>query len=157
MDQAAITAALRNFPLLGRPRPDCPPLPQRIEEILHAADTAQQKPRHGMADASHVLNKAALIAGDAGAADLARQLCWRHIDAYRRLSRPLTILEARYMLEPVINLARLQVRAGKGAPALQLLENLHQAVTKHTDLTVGEHALPIASLTGDQAERRKLH
>lgn len=156
MYHATIAAAVRRFPLLGRPRPDCPPLPLRIQEITDAANTAAQKGEHGMADAAHALNKAALIASDAGMPELARQLCWQHIDAYRRLTRPLTTLEAHYMLEPVLNLARLQIRADQGTPALRLIEAMYQAVTHRTDLTIGNHTLPIANLTGDRDERRKL-
>ncbi|WP_230511702.1 hypothetical protein [Salinispora arenicola] len=156
MYHATIAAAVRRFPLLGRPRPDCPPLPLRIQEITDAANTAAQKGEHGMADAAHALNKAALIASDAGMPELARQLCWQHIDTYRRLTRPLTTLEAHYMLEPVLNLARLQIRADQGTPALRLIEAMYQAVTHRTDLTIGKHTLPIANLTGDRDERRKL-
>src|SRR5690348_8131751 len=99
MPPSPLTAAIRRFPLLGRPRPDCPALPLRIQEIADAVDNARHKADHGMADAAHALNKAALIASDAGMTDLARRLCWRHIDAYRRTGRPLSILEARYLLE----------------------------------------------------------
>jgi hypothetical protein len=156
MDHATLTATARRFPLLGRPRPDCPALPLRIQDVTDAADTAIQKLEHGMADAAHALNKAALIASDAGMAELARELCWQHIDTYCRAARPLTVLEARYMLEPVLNLARLQIRADQGTPALELLEAMYEAVTKRTDLTIGDHTLPTAHLLGEQAERRKL-
>ena len=156
MDIATVSAAIRRFPLLGRPRPDCPALPLRLKEVAQAADAAVHKLEHGMHDAAHALNKAALIASDAGMADLAKHLCWQHIDAYRRIDRPLTILEARYMLEPVLNLARLQIRADQGTPALSLLEAMHQAISHRTDLTIGDHVLPTANLTGEQSEGRKL-
>ncbi|ADL49621.1 MULTISPECIES: hypothetical protein [Micromonospora] len=156
MYHASVAAALRYFPLLGRPRPDCPALPLRIKEIADAADTAVQKREHGMPDAAHALNKAALIASDAGMPDLARKLCWQHINAYRRTARPLSILEARYMLEPVLNLARLQIRADHGVPALRLLEAMYDAVTHRTALILDKHALPTATLDGDAGERRKL-
>lgn len=156
MYHATIAAAVRRFPLLGRPRPDCPSLPLRIQEITDAANAAAQKGEHGMADAAHALNKAALIASDAGMPELARQLCWQHIDAYRRLTRPLITLEAHYMLEPVLNLARLQIRADQGTPALRLIEAMYQAVTHRTDLTIGKHTLPTANLIGNRDQRRKL-
>jgi hypothetical protein len=156
MNNATVTAAIRRFPLLGRPRPDCPPLPIRLKEIAHAADAAVHKLERGMHNAAHALNKAALIASDAGMADLAKHLCWQHIDAYRHIDRPLTILEARYMLEPVLNLSRLQIRADQGTPALNLVESMHQAISRRTGLTIGEHVLPTANLAGEQSERRKL-
>ena len=156
MDDVTVAAALRRFPLVGRPRPDCPALPLRVKEVTNAAHTATEKREHGMADAAHALNKAALIASDAGMTDLARQLCWHHIDAFRRATRPLTIREAHYMLEPVLNLARLHIRAEQGAPALQLLKTMHDAVKHRTDLTIEGNTLPTANLLGDQSERRAL-
>ena len=82
-DAATLSAALRHFPLVGRPRPACPALPARIREVVNAADAARQQGDRGMADAAHALNKAALIASDAGLTDLAHQLCWQHINIYR--------------------------------------------------------------------------
>ena len=155
MDHAT-HAAVRRFPLLGRPRPTCPALPLRIQEITDAVDTAVKKADHGIPDAAHALNKAALVASDCGIPHLAEHLCWRHIDAYRRVQRPLTVLEARYMLEPVLNLARLQIRADQGTNAVHLLEAMYQAVTRRCDLLIGEHILPVASIVGEQHDRRQL-
>lgn len=152
----ATLAAVRRFPLLGRPRPACPALPLRIQEISDTVDTATQKAEHAMADAAHALNKAALVASDCGMPYLAKDLCWQHINTYRRVERPLTILEARYMLEPVLNLARLQIRADNGTAALRLLEAMYQAVTRRCDLTVGDHTLPTAGLVGEPQDRRQL-
>jgi hypothetical protein len=154
MSPSPLTAAVRRFPLLGRPRPDCPALPSRVQEIADAVDTAVHKADHGMADAAHALNKAALIASDAGMTDLARHLCWQHIDTYRHAGRPLTILEARYLLEPVLNLARLQIRTDQGTAALRLLESMYYAVTRRCDLVVAEQTLPPANLLGEPADRR---
>jgi hypothetical protein len=152
----ATLAAVCRFPLLGRPRPACPALRLRIQEITDAATDARLNAEHRMAHAAHSLNKAALVASDCGMADLARQLCWQHIDTYRHIQRPLTIIEALYMLEPVLNLARLDIRADHGTSALRLLEAMHQAVTRRCDLTVGDHTLPTANLVGDQHDRRQL-
>ncbi|MFI5893788.1 hypothetical protein ACIA5D_27175 [Actinoplanes sp. NPDC051513] len=156
MPASPLTAAVRRFPLLGRPRPDCPALPARIQEITDAVETARHRADHGMADAAHALNKAALIASDAGLTDLARRLCWQHIDTYRHAGRRLTIREARYVLEPVLNLARLQIRTDQGSAALRLLESMYHAVTRHCDLIVAEQTLPLANLTGEPADRRQL-
>jgi hypothetical protein len=156
MPASPLTAAVRRFPLLGRPRPDCPALPARIQEITDAVDTARHKADHGMADAAHALNKAALIASDVGMPDLARRLCWQHIDTFRHAGRPLTILEARYLLEPVLNLARLQIRTDHGTAALRLLESMYDAVTQRCDLVVAGQTLPLANLLGEPADRRQL-
>ncbi|MEV4628257.1 hypothetical protein AB0J90_18480 [Micromonospora sp. NPDC049523] len=156
MPHDALAAAVRRFPLLGRPRPTCPALPTRVREVTDAVQVAAHKAEHGMADAAHALNKAALIASDCGLPHLARRLCWQHIDAYRRADRPLTILETRYLLEPVLNLTRLHIRANQTLHALQLLKAMHQAITNRCDLTVDDHSLPLANLTGEQQERRQL-
>jgi hypothetical protein len=156
MPASPLTAAVRRFPLLGRPRPDCPALPLRIQEIADAVDTARHKADHGTADAAHALNKAALITSDAGMPDLAGHLCWQHIDTYRRAGRPLTILEARYLLEPVLNLARLQIRTDQGTAALRLLESMYDAVTRRCDLVVAAQTLPLANLLGEPADQRQL-
>jgi hypothetical protein len=156
MQATTFGAAIRRFPLLGRPRPDCPPLPQRITEIIDLTNVAGQKVDRGIDEAAHAFNKAALIASDAGMTDLAHDLCRQHIDAYCNVDRPLTFFEARYMLEPVINLARLQIRADHGEPAVLLLKAVYEAVTKRTDLEIADRTLPTADLVGEPAERRKL-
>ncbi|MFC7762687.1 hypothetical protein ACFQY4_35055 [Catellatospora bangladeshensis] len=115
-----------------------------------------EKLDHGMDDAAHALNKAALIASDAGMADMARALCWQHISAYLTAERPLTFTEARYMLEPVINLARLDIRSEQGQSAVTALKAVHRAVTERTDLVIDGRTLPTAILTGEQAERRRM-
>ncbi|WP_405087563.1 hypothetical protein [Microbispora sp. NBC_01389] len=156
MDTTTLTPAVRRFPLLGRPRPACPALPERVTEIAEIARTAERQGPDGIAEATHALSKAALLASDCGMADHARDLCWQHIDVYRTAGAPLTVLQARYMLEPVINLARLQIRADAGQQALRSLEALHQAVTAGADLSVDGRTLPLANLVGTRREHHKL-
>jgi hypothetical protein len=161
MNPTTLAAAVRRFPLLGRPRPACPSLVERVREIADIAHAAQQDGADRLNEGAHALNKAALIASDCGIPDLARDLCWQHIDLYRDLCRtagqPLTVLQARYMLEPVLNLARLQIRASDGEQALQLLTAMFQAVRSNTDLVVDGHTLPLTNLTGTRQEHHKLH
>ncbi|MEU8266404.1 hypothetical protein AB0B89_04490 [Sphaerisporangium sp. NPDC049002] len=156
MDITTLSAAARRFPLLGRPRPACPPLPERVKEICEIASTAGQQGADVMHHAAHALNKAALLASDCGLEDLARDLCWQHINLYRVAGLRLTVRQARYMLEPVLNLARLQIRADAGGQALRLLEAMYQAVTANTDLVVDRNTLPLANLTGTRQEHRNL-
>ncbi|WP_137816413.1 hypothetical protein [Gandjariella thermophila] len=156
MNPATLAAAARYFPLLGRPRPACPSLTERVQEIADVAHAARQGGTNGLAAAADALNRAALIASDCGLPNLARDLCWRHIDVYRGARRPLTVLEARRMLEPVLNLARLRIRAGDGEQALRLLASMYQAVTSNTDLVLDGHTLPLAEVTGTRYEHHKL-
>ncbi len=144
------------FPLISRPRLACPPLPDRVAEIAEIAQVAARGGADGLAEGAHALNKAALLASDCGLAPLARDLCWQHINIYRAAPRPLTIHQARYMLEPALNLARLQIRASDGEQALGLLTAMFQAVSSNTDLIVDGQLLPLADLIGTRAERHKL-
>ncbi|WP_449061487.1 hypothetical protein [Planomonospora algeriensis] len=159
MDTTTLHAAVRRFPLLGRPRPACPALAARVTEIGELAELAATPglpEAEVMAEAAHALNKAALLASDCGLPDLARNLCWQHINVYRAVEPPLTVSQARYMLEPALNLARLQIRAEAGERALRLMETMYQAVTAGTDLVVDGRTLPLAALTGTRQEQHKL-
>ncbi|WP_433259677.1 hypothetical protein ACQPYK_48835 (plasmid) [Streptosporangium sp. CA-135522] len=151
-----VLTAIRRFPLVGWPRPVCPSLPARVTEVTEIADATGRPGADVIAEAAHALNKAALLASDCGLANLARDLCWQHINLYREAGSRLTVREARYMLEPVLNLARLQIRADNGRQALHLLGAVHRAVTANTDLVVEGRTLPLANLTGTQHEHRKL-
>lgn len=156
MDPTTISGVARRFPLLGRPRPACPALADRVTEVVEAAAAASRSP-DGMSEAAHALNKAALIASDCGLPELARQWCWRHINVYRQLDS-LTVTQAAYLLEPVLNLARLQIRARDGEPALQLLRAMHQAVTTGSPLVVDDRSMPpLTNLTGTREDLQQLH
>ncbi|GAB3852510.1 hypothetical protein ACFPIJ_57910 [Dactylosporangium cerinum] len=155
MDEAAIHAAARRFPLLGRPRPACPALPDRIAEVRTLAATAATNDGDTMNTAAQALNKAALIASDCGLPDLAHEWCWHHINTYRT-ARPLTVLQAGYLLEPVLNLARLQVRADEGSPALHLLNAIYQAATLGAAFVVDDQTISLNGLSGSRDERRQL-
>ncbi len=156
-NSSTLAAVVRRFPLLGRPRPSCPSLPERVQQIADIAHAAGRDGADRLAESAHALNKAALIASDCGLPDLARELCWQHIDVYRAAARPLTVLHTRRMLEPVLNLARLHLRARDGDQALKLLTAIFQAVRSGTDLVVEERTLPLTDLTGSRAELHKLH
>lgn len=156
MNPTTLGATVRRFPLLGRPRPSCPSLPERVQEIVDIAAAIGHDDTDGLADGASVLNKAALIASDCGLPDLARDLCWQHIDLYRVADGSLTVLQARHMLEPVLNLARLQLRASDGEQALCLLKAMFQAVKTSTDLVVDRRTLPLTDLVGTRTELHKL-
>lgn len=156
MDTATIEAAAAYFPLLGRPRPTCPVLLARVREITEIAQAARQQGTEALHDAAHALNKAALLVSDCGRPDAARRLCWRHLDLYRAANRPLTFVQARYMLEPVVNLARLHVRNDSPQPALRILNAVYHATTRGTDASIDGGTLPLAHLTGTLQERNKL-
>jgi hypothetical protein len=148
---------VRRFPLIGRPRPDCPPIHDRItgvaERLRICADGAGPGPVRGAANA---LNELALFASDWRLRALAAALCWEQIDVYRSVPRPLTVQETRWMLEPVVNLARLAIRDRDGDHAVELLEQVHHAVAGRIDLTVDGRVLPIAAVAGTVDEHDNL-
>lgn len=124
----AIEQAAQRFPLIARPRPACVPLPARVAELRDLASaSAQRTGADHLALAAETLNKAALVASDCGARDLARSLCWRHFNVYLP-AWPLDAQHARRALEPLVNLARLAIRAGDAFAGYQLLEALFHAV-----------------------------
>ncbi len=133
-------ATARRFPLIARPRPACTPLPQRIEDLNTLADKATST--GDIATASAVFNLAALVASDCGAHDLARH--WCHRLAHATLSRP---HPGRNALEPIVNLARLRIRANDGTTAWTMLETLYQAVTDRTTVTIDGITITTADLT----------
>ena len=151
-DPGTIPAALRWLPLAGWSRMSCPPLPTRTARIADILNG------HGspLGTASHALNMAALLASDCGMDDLARDLCHRQIQPYTRLRRPLTADEGRLMLGPVLNLARLDLRAGSGDDALRRLEDADQAVAAARDLVVDGSVLPVSAISGTSEEHTKL-
>ncbi|MFQ6148585.1 hypothetical protein ACLMNJ_36950 [Streptomyces seoulensis] len=119
----------QRFPLVARFRPACPPLPKRVRALVDLADTAVKQADQGLASA--VYNQAALIASDLGLPDLAREMCHQHAAAYLHAC-PLRGMSAIRGLEPVVNLARLQIRAGHADEGRQRLLDLYRAVETGT-------------------------
>ncbi|MEV7624132.1 hypothetical protein [Actinoplanes sp. NPDC089786] len=130
----------RRFPLVARPRPACTPLTQRVSDLQERADLAKE---HGnVASATAVFNLAALIASDCGLPDLART--WCHRLAAVALAHD---SDPQHALEPVVNLARLHIRAGDGPAAWTLLETLFQAIDTRTDTTIDGLTIPAILIT----------
>ncbi|KKD06536.1 hypothetical protein TN53_18520 [Streptomyces sp. WM6386] len=100
-------------------------MPERVRALVDLADAAVKETDQGLASA--VYNQAALIASDLDLPDLAREMCHQHAAAYLHAS-PLPGMSAIRGLEPVVNLARLQIRAGHPAEGRQRLLNLSKAV-----------------------------
>ncbi|QDY79133.1 hypothetical protein [Streptomyces qinzhouensis] len=142
----------QRFPLVARPRPACLPLTERIHALLDLARTAAEE--NDPARASAVYNQSALLASDLGLPTLARDLCHRHADAYLH-ARPLTGQRAIQALEPVVNFARLHIRAGNGDAARQHLLALYEAVSRGTAVQLDSIAVP-AHLTATTEDCREV-
>ena len=142
----------QRFPLVARFRPACLPLPERVRGLVELADTAVNKTDQGLASA--VYNQAALIASDLDLPDLARQMCHQHAAAYLHAC-PLPGMSAIRGLEPVVNLARLQIRAGRADEGRQRLLNLYGAVEAGVDARFEGIAVP-AYFTATDEDRHEV-
>jgi hypothetical protein len=116
-DQAAAldlhAMAAERFPLLPLPKPVCRALETRIALVRECADMASQGTEDPLVRAAEAQNLAALIASDCGLPELARDLCWQQFEVFLTV-RPLNTATAKLALQPLINLARLLIRAGDG-------------------------------------------
>ena len=142
----------QRFPLVARPRPTCLPLPQRVQALAELAGTAVEQNDPSMA--STVYNQAALIASDVGVAATARAMCHQHAAAYLHAA-PLNSRAAIRALEPVVNLVRLQIRAGQADEGRHRLLTLFDAVTTASPVQVEDIAVP-ADLVANDADRHEV-
>ncbi|MEV0177082.1 hypothetical protein AB0I00_39015 [Streptomyces sp. NPDC050803] len=150
MDPHGSTA--QRFPLVARFRPACLPLPERVRALVDLADTAVKETDQGLASA--VYNQAALIASDLDLPDLAHEMCHQHAAAYLHAC-PLPGMSAIRGLEPVVNLARLQIRAGHADEGRQRLLNLYKAVEAGAAARFERVTVP-ASLTATGEDRQEV-
>lgn len=150
MDPHGPTA--KRFPLVARFRPACLPLPRRMRALCDLAERAVETA--DQVRASAVYNQAALLASDLGLPDLARETCRQHAAAYLHAC-PLPAMSAIRGLEPVVNLARLQVRARQADSGRRALLDLYQAVEAGTEGQVEGVVIPV-HLTATDQERREV-
>ncbi|MEU4179433.1 hypothetical protein [Streptomyces sp. NPDC026589] len=150
MDPHGSTA--QRFPLVARFRPACLPLPKRVRALADLADSAMAETDQGVA--SSVYNQAALIASDLGLPDLARTMCHEHAAAYLPAC-PLPAMSAIRGLEPVVNLARLQIRGGHADVGRQGLLDLYAAVEAGIPVRFEGVAIP-ADLTATDKDRHEV-
>lgn len=115
----------QRFPLVARFRPACLPLPKRVHTLVAVADRAVRTADQGLA--SVVYNQVALIASDLGLPELAREMCHQQAVAYLHAC-PLPGTAAISALTPVVNLARLRIRAGHSDEGRHRLLALYEAV-----------------------------
>ncbi|MFI6434451.1 hypothetical protein [Streptomyces sp. NPDC050759] len=146
-------ALARRFPLIARPRPACLPLPQRVRALAELADSAAKTGDPSMA--STVYNQAALIASDTGVRDMAHTLCHQHAAAYLDAA-PLPGKAAIRALEPIINLARLAIRAGQYDDGRRTLLQLFDAISTNAPTTLFEDVAVPSGLTSTARDRQEV-
>ncbi|MDT0378413.1 methyltransferase, FxLD system [Streptomyces sp. DSM 42041] len=140
------------FPLVARPRPACLPLDCRVGKLVQLAHTTERE--EDPVKASTVYNQAALLASDVGLPALARTWCHEHATAYLA-QRPLPAKPAIRGLEPLVNLARLHIRAGHHDEGHALLLALYEAVSTGRGTVLDGIDVP-ADLTRTDGERHEV-
>jgi len=144
--------AARRFPLAPRPKPPCRPLTERLARVARLA--SQVADDDAPLRAAGACNLAALIASDCAMPDLARALCWAQFDAYQT-ARPAPCDEniAKVILQPLVNLARLRIRAGDADAGRQILQSLYDAARSSSGRAVIDgRAVSLPALTAPARE-----
>ncbi|MFB6724815.1 hypothetical protein ACFCV3_31855 [Kribbella sp. NPDC056345] len=149
MDPLSPTA--QRFPLIPRPRPGCLPLQRRVANLTELAVSAQRGDA-SPGSASSVFNQAALLASDLDLPELAREWCHRHANIYLQPGEPRSGMDAIRGLEPLVNLARLHIRANRGDQGHEILNGLYDAISTATPATVDSINVP-ADLVASTADR----
>ncbi|MFI5497127.1 hypothetical protein [Actinoplanes sp. NPDC051859] len=121
----------QRFPLIARPRPPCTALPARITALAALVDRASRA--GDLVAASRVFNQAAAYLAD-----------------------PAPQIDGQLVLEPLVNLARLHIRAGSGQDAVKLLDDLYQAVRNRQDTVINGVTVPAAALTNTSERHQDL-
>ncbi|WP_017623418.1 hypothetical protein [Nocardiopsis chromatogenes] len=151
-----VPRAAAHFPLVPRPRPAALPLEERVARIQQdAVEAERDKDGGGLEAAARVFNRAALLFSDVGLHDEAARLCWEHADLYVP-AYPLDGYTARMSLEPVVNLARLAIRAGDGTSAYRILDTLNNGATEARPVQVEGRTLHLDRITATAPDRREL-
>jgi thiopeptide-type bacteriocin biosynthesis protein len=148
--RADLNQFARWFPLVPRPRPACPALETRVGQIRQLAsphgEPADREQR--IEQACTALNLAALTAADCGLPALAAEVCERQLAVFQSAG-PVTGRVAIASLQPLVNLARLDIRAGQPDRAYQALIQIAEAARHGGVVDVHGRTFTLGSLAGD--------
>ncbi|WP_233526405.1 thiopeptide-type bacteriocin biosynthesis protein [Actinomadura spongiicola] len=130
------------FPLIIQSRPRGISLHDRVRQVNHYASTCHEPDdaEERIDRACTAWNLAALIASDCALTDLAIELCERQFQIFQP-AWPLSGRTTIAALQPIVNLARLDLRAHNPERAYQTLRQLHRAVQHGGDVDV--HGTPV--------------
>lgn len=149
-----IPAIASRIPLVRRTKAPALPLPERINHLTGLTVAPAGAGHHDLvARACGVLNYAALIASDIGLPDLAEDLCWRQHQVFAdagRLGGRIAVMS----LMPLVNLARLQTRAGHGELAYSLLQCLNDAARHRNKTDIDGRTVDLSPLTSTDEDHR---
>ncbi|WP_329472544.1 hypothetical protein OIE75_28580 [Streptomyces sp. NBC_01723] len=149
-----IPAIASRVPLVRRTKAPALPLEERINHLTGLTVAPAGASHHDLvARTCGVLNYAALIASDVGLPDLAEDLCWRQHQVFAnagRLSGRIAVMS----LMPLVNLARLQTRAGHGELAYSLLHCLNDAARHRNKTDIDGRTVDLSTLTDTDEDHR---
>ncbi|MBZ6230293.1 hypothetical protein [Streptomyces olivaceus] len=149
-----VPAIASRIPLVRRTKAPALPLQERINHLTGlTVAPAGAGHRDLVARTCGVLNYAALIASDVGLPDLAEDLCWRQHHVFAdagRLSGRVAVMS----LMPLVNLARLQTRAGHGELAYSLLRRLNDAARHRNKTHIDGRTVDLSALTSTDEDHR---
>ncbi|MEU6904379.1 hypothetical protein ABZ935_03340 [Streptomyces coeruleorubidus] len=149
-----IPAIASRIPLVRRTKAPALPLEERINHLTGLTVAPAGASHHDLvARACGVLNYAALIASDVGLPDLAEELCWRQHQVFTNAGR-LSGRVAVMSLMPLVNLSRLQTRAGHGELAYGLLYCLNDAARHRNKADIDGRTVDLSALTGTDEDHR---
>ncbi|WP_333743018.1 hypothetical protein [Streptomyces ardesiacus] len=151
-----IPAIASRIPLVRRTKAPALPLEERINHLTGLTVAPAGASHHDLvARACGVLNYAALIASDVGLPGLAEDLCWRQHQVFANAG-PLSGRIAVMSLMPLVNLARLQTRAGHGELAYSLLHCLNDAARHRNKTDIDGRTVDLSTLTGTDEDHRTI-
>ncbi|MFJ3931613.1 hypothetical protein [Streptomyces sp. NPDC090029] len=149
-----IPAIASRIPLVRRTKAPALPLQERVNHLTGLTVAPAGASHHDLvARACGVLNYAALIASDVGLPDLAEDLCWRQHQVFAdagRLGGRVAVMS----LMPLVNLSRLQTRAGQGEAAYDLLVRLNHAARQLEKTEIDGRTVDLSALTGTDEDHR---
>ncbi|MFF1602877.1 hypothetical protein ACFVYV_36305 [Streptomyces mirabilis] len=149
-----IPAIASRIPLVRRTKAPALPLEERINHLTGLTVAPAGAGHHDLvARTCGVLNYAALIASDVGLPDLAEDLCWRQHQVFANAGR-LSGRVAVMSLMPLVNLSRLQTRAGHGELAYGLLYCLNDAARHRNKTDIDGRTVDLSALTGTDEDHR---
>lgn len=151
---ADLTHIAGRFPLIIQSRPRGTSLQDRLRQVSDCASTchAPDKAEERIDIACTAWNLAALIASDCALTDLAIELCERQFQIFQP-AWPLSGRTAIAALQPIVNLARLDLRAQKPERSYQTLRQLHRAVQHGGDVDVQGMSIRFDGFTTSAAAR----
>ncbi|MFG2564721.1 hypothetical protein ACGFR6_04690 [Streptomyces sp. NPDC048567] len=149
-----IPAIASRIPLVRRTKAPALPMVERIKHLTGLTVAPAGASHHDLvARTCGVLNYAALIASDVGLSGLAEDLCWRQHQVFAnagRLSGRIAVMS----LMPLVNLSRLQTRAGRGELGYSLLRCLNDAARHRSKTNIDGRTVDLATLTGTDEDHR---